>query len=354
MLRCSTLTTHPFVAGMFGLICLLLTSASPLQAVDPAPPEIPDSSVDKRYIEATFVSSFDQSKQPLRYALPKVNEGKKRPVLIFLHSWSSNYHLHKEDWLTAALDRGWIFVEPNFRGPNNRPQACGSAAARSDVLDSVEFAIRELNADVNQVYLAGTSGGGHMTMLMAARHPERFTAASAWVGISDLSQWYRHHSPGGTPKRYAQMITNCCGGAPGDSPSVDAQYIQRSPIHWIKQVGDLPIDIAAGVHDGQTGSVPFQHSIRLYNQIARSQNADIVSEAEMQQLWDKGELTRPQPQDTAEDPTYGREIKLRRKSGNARVTIFEGGHEGLAEAACAWLEDYRRPTQRSSVGKSPE
>ena len=32
-----------------------------------------------------------------------------------------------------------------------------------------------------------------MTMLMAARYPERWKAASAWVGISDLISWHGRH-----------------------------------------------------------------------------------------------------------------------------------------------------------------
>jgi hypothetical protein len=33
---------------------------------------------------------------------------------------------------------------------------------------------------------------------------------------------------------------------------------------------------------------------------------------------------------------------LRRFAGKARVTIFEGGHESIPEAAIAWLEQHKR------------
>ncbi|EAQ82257.1 alpha/beta hydrolase family protein [Blastopirellula marina] len=315
---------------------------------DPTPEELPRSA-DNLYVEAKFVSSFDGTSQPLRYALPITQKQGARPVLIFLHSWSSDYRLHKQAWLDETLKQDWIFVEPNFRGPNNDPLACGSPAARADILDSVDFAIEKLDADPQRIYLAGASGGGHMAMLMASRHPERFSAVSAWVGISDLRQWYEDHCEKGQPKRYAQMIAKSCGGSPGDSAEVDAEYLERSPIHWITQLGDLPLDIAAGVHDGQTGAVPFQHSVRLFNKLAASRNAELVSEDEMQQLWDHSELDVPQPQDTLVDSDYGRDIKMRRHAGPARLTIFEGGHEGLAQAACGWLEQFERATQPSFV-----
>ncbi|MCC9608390.1 prolyl oligopeptidase family serine peptidase [Blastopirellula sp. JC732] len=306
------------------------------------------------YVEAEVVSSFDKTRQPLRYILPTGDGKAARPVLVFLHSWSTDYHLEQPEWVNAALQRGWIFMEPNFRGPNKRPEACGSEAAQADILDSVTFAIEKLNADPKRIYLAGASGGGHMSMLMAGRHPERFTAVSAWVGITDLAKWYEEHTVKGVPQNYAKMLAKSCGGAPGDSPQVDQEYQSRSPLTWITRIGDLPIDIAAGVHDGQTGSVPFQHSIRAYNKIAAQRGAAVVSEEEMQQLWDNSQLTSPHPQDTEVDSTYGRDLKLRRNAGTARITIFEGGHEGLAEAACACLEEYERPTKSSSAVNGAE
>ena len=53
-----------------------------------------------------------------------------------------------------------------------------------------------------------------------------------------------------------------------------------------------------------------------------------------------GRLTDPHPDDLETDPTYGRAIYLRRAAGAARVTIFEGGHEILPDAALAWLEQH--------------
>ena len=60
-----------------------------------------------------------------------------------------------------------------------------------------------------------------------------------------------------------------------------------------------------------------------------------------------GRLDRPRPSDRKQDPTYGRAIYLRRTAGKARVTIFEGGHEDLAEAAAEWLSRHvKQPGQK--------
>jgi poly(3-hydroxybutyrate) depolymerase len=263
---------------------------------------------------------------------------------VFLHSWSSDYRQDTAAWSDEARRRGWIFIQPDFRGPNNRPEACGSPLARQDVLDAIDWVASHHQVDRSRIYLAGASGGGHMAMLMASRHPDRFSAVSAWVGISDLAEWQRFHSRGEKPGRYAEMVVASCGGAPDASPAVAEQYRDRSPIYWLQNTGDLPLDLAAGVHDGNKGSVPIAHTLRAYNVVAKSRGGAIVPDEQMNELQQTGRLAAAEASDRVTDSSYGREIHLRRHAGTARVTIFEGGHEGIAAAGCSWLEQQTRET----------
>lgn len=288
-------------------------------------------------------SSMDGKPQKVRYWLPK--SAGPHPVFISLHSWSGDYTQDHSDWLREAVDRGWIFIEPNFRGPNEHPEACGSALARRDVLDSIDWALKQPGADPERVYVAGVSGGGHMTMMMAAFHPERISAASAWVGISDLAAWHAFHTKPDVRGNYALMAERSCGGAPGSSADVDLQFYGRSPIHFLQHSKDLPLEICAGITDGKTGSVPIKHSLNAFNVIAQARQTPQITNTDIHQLWEKGKLDSPQEGDTTDDPSYGRAIYLRRHSGPSRVTIFEGGHEGLPHAACVWLSQQGRPTQ---------
>ena len=292
--------------------------------------------------EVMIRSSLDQTQQPsLVYVPPRIPETGV-PVLVYLHSWSGDYRQDNSPWLRQAAERGWIYLHPNFRGINQQPQACGSRWARQDILDALDWLQKEYRVDGHRVYLAGTSGGGHMAMLMAASAPERFSAVSAWVGISDLADWYRVHVKDGKRDHYAEMTVRSLGGAPGDSAAVDEQYRERSPLFHLAQARDVPLDLAAGVTDGKTGSVPIFHSLRAFNVVAKANGLAGVSDEEMQQLWTDGKLKQPQASDREADPTLGREVRLRRVAGSARVTIFEGGHEGLPAAACAWLEQQKR------------
>lgn len=302
--------------------------------------------------EISVVSSLDGSAQPSRLWRPEAN-GNARPLLVSLHSWSGDYTQDRSRWQAEAVERGWIYLQPNFRGINDHPAACGSELARQDILDATDWVIETCNVDTERIYLAGVSGGGHMSLLMAARHPDRFSAVSAWVGISDLDKWYRFHSRGGKPERYARMIAASCGGPPGASNDVDREYHERSSIHFLQQAVGLPLDINAGVLDGKTGSVPIHHSLRAFNVVAQASGHETIAEAEMDLLWQRGRLVEPQPGDETPDSTYGRDILLRRKAGTARVTIFDGTHEALPTAACTWLGMQSRPTTMSRVVNRP-
>ncbi len=320
---------------------ICLTFADSTRADAPAPQQL--------LTEVVVPSTIDKSPQRVRYRLPEGAKSRAeqqdqpaRPLLVMLHSWSHGIDQRFEDFESEAIERGWIFVFPEFRGANLRPEACGSKLAQQDILDAIDWAETTFRIDEKRIYLTGISGGGHMTMLMAGKYPERFTAASAWVGISNLATWHDRHAQG----KYGEMCRACCGGAPGTSATIDAEYHARSPIHFLASAAKvkLPIDIAAGIHDGHDGSVPIRQSLDAFNQLAQqTPGAAMISEAEIAELSAKnGRLKSPRESDQEVDDTLGRAIYCRRYAGASRVTIFEGGHEGIATAALAFLEKHAK------------
>ena len=189
-----------------------------------------------------------------------------------------------------------------------------------------------------RVYLVGVSGGGHMALLMAGRAPTRWTAASAWVPVTDLGAWHAECRAAGRP--YADDLERSCGstpsgGAPGASPAVDAQYRARSPLTHLHPNISTPIDINAGILDGHTGSVPISHTLRAFNAVAAPQ--DRIDDADIAFFVEQAAVP-PGLQSEWLDPLYGdKRVLFRRASSNARVTIFDGGHEIIYEAALSWL-----------------
>ncbi len=290
---------------------------------------------DIEYETLSITSTHDKTEQPARYyAAPE--EG-PQPLLVLLHSWSTDVNSYNPDtWVEAARSHGWHVVVPHFRGGNFNPEACASEAAKQDILDTVAAMKTRYAIDERRVYLAGSSGGGHMSMVMAGHSPETWTAVSAWVGISDLADWHAETKAAGL--KYYRDVEACVGGAPGSSDAVDKEIHARSPKYHIANAKSIPLDLNAGVHDGHTGSVPIHHTLDAYNEVAKGQGGSPVSQSVINAL--AQEIVPPVP--PVEDEHYGRRIHLRESVGEARVTIFEGGHEGIPVAGCAWLAQQRK------------
>lgn len=270
-------------------------------------------------------------------ALFDVPEGRGPfPLLVHLHSWSATYSNSGElkQVRAEAARRKWVFLSPDFRGPNNRPEACGSDLAVVDIVDAVAYARKNARIDASRIYLVGGSGGGHMSLMMAGRHPKLWTAVSSWVPISDLAEW--HASTKAKGLRYAQMMEQCCGGPPG--PATDSEYRKRSPLTYLAKAKGLPVSIHVGIHDGHSGSVPVSHSLRAFNVLAKVngkpdrvfREEDILHMVEREQV--PASLALPNP-----EPEGKFTALLRRSAGPARITIFEGGHATDFQTAVSWL-----------------
>lgn len=298
-------------------------------------------------------STLDGTEQPSYVILPHAGNGEKLPLLVSLHTWSSDLNQRRPELEAMALAKGWIVLAPNFRGVNDKPEACGSKLAQQDILDAVEWAKKNHNVDTSRIYLTGESGGGHMTMLMAGKYPDVWAAASAWCGIGDLAAWYNLHKD----DKYGAMCRKCCGGAPGDSAAVDAEYKARSPNTHLAGAVGVPLDIAAGIYDGHFGSVPVRHSMEAFNVVAGANMRTPGSSAADSGIKYAGPIdeptiakynvapwfvTCPTVDEETLDKTFDRTIYLRRTSGNCRLTLFEGGHERLDATVIDWLERHAR------------
>jgi poly(3-hydroxybutyrate) depolymerase len=329
--------THFPAFGLFRAAVLASIAALCVVHVSPAQPFLAPG----RH-RITFTSRYDSTSQSAYLIVPKRlhQESFAYPIVVALHTWSAN--LEQRDMYgeleREAQARGWLYLFPDFRGVNDHPLACGSDAACRDVMDALDWTAGHFPLDTGRVYLAGMSGGGYMAMLVASRFPERWTAVSAWVGISDLVSWYGMHAD----RQYGRDMRHCFGGAPQERPEVRAQYESRSPLGRLAAAKDVSFDFAAGRDDGHgVNPVPVSQTLAAFNAVAAAAGAVAVSEGEIRQLSAYGgTLDHPQPSDTAHDPLFARRIFLRRFAGNSRVTIFDGGHEWIPRAVAEWLASH--------------
>ena len=162
----------------------------------------------------------------------------------------------------GASRHGWAYIHPDFRGPNNRPEATGSKLVVADIVSAVEYAKKSTQIDHSAIYLVGTSGGGYTALVMAGHHPEIWAGVSAWVPISDLAAW---HAQG----KHVEALEQSCGGAPGDSPAVDSEYAKRSPITFLSNAKGTTLHLHAGIKEK---IVPISHSLLAFNELAAAKD----------------------------------------------------------------------------------
>ncbi len=292
--------------------------------------------------EILYRCHADDSMQP---AVCRIDQRSgPRPLLVALHTWSFG-HSHKSfmNYFEICEKYGWHMIHPEFRGPNDSPDGCGSEKALRDIADAVAYMKAAADVDESRVYLAGGSGGGHCALLMAGRYPELWTAVSAWCPITDLSVWYGESLQRGNA--YAGHIASACGGDPRISDSARAEAAERSPVTWIRRAAKVPVDISTGIHDGHTGSVPIGHAVRAYNALAAE--PDRISAEDIDFMERCEQIPRRLAVEEPGSYTGGRKILLRRRSQRVRLTIFEGGHNILYGAAAEWLA-------RQQSGRDPD
>lgn len=315
---------------------LCCSFALSLPAAEPVP--VPGYPVGVRVIH--YPVNEDQSEQPTLFWSPDLPEGKRAPLLVALHTWSGDYlqaggEVKYAEW---CQQNEWIFLHPNFRGPNRTPQAMGSDLMVADIRAAVDWARRNAPVDETRIYAIGVSGGGHATQLLAGRMPDVWAGISSWCGITDIAAWHSETMAAGR-LNYAAHIVAAIGGVPSASETAMAEATHRSPLTWLENAATVPLDLNHGISDGRSGSVPFSHSLRAFNAVV-PESARIPEESISGWYADPASL----PRDLyLSDALYGVNPPLFRKTErNTRVTIFEGGHEILQEAALNWLAAQRK------------
>jgi lysophospholipase L1-like esterase/pimeloyl-ACP methyl ester carboxylesterase len=279
-------------------------------------------------------STADQSLQPA-YFYP-AQSAEARPLIVSLHTWSNGYDQQDSlAWISAALD--YNYIHPDFRGPNNRPEAGGSELVIRDIDDAIDYALREAKVTPSGIHVIGHSGGGHATLLMYMRSRHAVSTFSAWVPISNLEDWY--YESVGRGQKYAHdiaKVTNPEHAAAGDYDVNRAVARQRSPYFMltpIHQRQNSKLFIYAGIHDGYTGSVPITQSLKFYNKVVQDfdpeHTASLVSKDDMLALLSRNNPKVSHPSQAEKGLVHYQQ----RYQDKVQVTIFEGGHEILYDRA---------------------
>ena len=319
---------------LFLLLICLAVAAGGAEVKKSAPKKKAAKKIVPAGIVIDYKCTYDNT---LQKAMVQYASGKEaRPLVVALHTWSSTY-LHTAAYFALAKQYDVHVIAPNFRGPNTvgNPLSMGSDAAVADIVDAVAWMKKKVKVDPERIYIIGGSGGGHMALLMAGRHPEIWAGVSAWCPISDLKKWCAFHKG----KGYGAQIIRNLKADPRSDAAAAKEAAKRSPVSYLARAREVALDIATGIHDGHKGSVPISETFNAYNCVAAK--ADQVPQETITFMVEKEQAPAGTPE--FKDPGYGRrKVHYRKVSKNVRVTIFEGGHHILSPYGFAWLMQQRK------------
>ncbi|MDC8013720.1 S9 family peptidase [Tahibacter soli] len=186
----------------------------------------------------------------------------KKPIVLFVHGagYTQNTHLsypyyfREQMFHNLLTERGYLVLDLDYRASEGYGRDWRTAIYRQmghpeleDLIDGVNWLVKEHGGDPARVGVYGGSYGGFMTLMALFRAPETFHAGAALRPVTDWTQ-YNHE--------YTSNILN----TPKDD---DIAYRKSSPIEYADKLkGSLLI--AHGMIDD---NVFFQDSVRLFQRL---------------------------------------------------------------------------------------
>jgi dipeptidyl aminopeptidase/acylaminoacyl peptidase len=157
-------------------------------------------------------------------------------------STSARLNLEVQYWTS----RGFGVVDVNYRGSSGygrayRRQLAGQwgVADVADCANAARYLVSRGLADRDRLIIRGRSAGGYTTLAALTFHPEVFSAAASYYGISDLAAMARE-----THKFESRYLDTLIAPYPAHRDI----YRARSPIHWVDRI-TCPLILFQGLED---------------------------------------------------------------------------------------------------------
>jgi dipeptidyl aminopeptidase/acylaminoacyl peptidase len=212
---------------------------------------------------------------PVLVTQPPGKASGARPAVVLVHGgpWERGTHWEWEPEAQFLASRGYVVIEPEFRGSFGygfKHFRAGwkqwGLAMQDDVADATNWAVQQGWVDPKRVCIAGASYGGYATLMGLARYHELYKCGIEWVGVTDIKLMYSIN--------WSDISEEAKGyGMPlliGD-PVPDAQQLKdTSPLEQAAQVR-RPLLMAYGAADRR---VPIEHGKRFRDAVSRT-NKDV-------------------------------------------------------------------------------
>ncbi len=157
----------------------------------------------------------------------------QNPAIVLPHGGPTGQAVDGFSRYAAAFaSRGYITIQPNFRGSTGYGKAFQAANFKDlgggdlkDTIAAKQFLVASGYVDPKRVGIFGGSYGGFMTLMAIGRAPDEFAAAVQWFGIINWRTMYRDQDA--LLKAYQRTLI----GTPEADPKV---YDAVSPLTYIR------------------------------------------------------------------------------------------------------------------------
>ncbi len=187
--------------------------------------------------------------------LPVGREPENLPLVLLVHGgpWARDVWSYQPD-VQLLANRGYAVLQVNFRGSTGYGKAFTQAAIgefagtmHDDLIDAVDWAVKQGYADRDRVAIFGGSYGGYAALVGVTFTPDVFAAAIDYVGISSLPNFMRTLPDVG--RRFLANNWRLYVGDPSD-PEQEADMLARSPITKVDQIR-TPLMVVQGANDSR-------------------------------------------------------------------------------------------------------
>ncbi|MDT4999504.1 MAG: hypothetical protein QOK12_1609 [Mycobacterium sp.] len=185
--------------------------------------------------------------------LPVGIEPKGLPLVLLVHGgpWARDTWGYQPD-VQLLANRGYAVLQVNFRGSTGYGKAFVKAAIgefagrmHDDLIDAVNWSVKEGYADRDRVGIFGGSYGGYATLVGVTFTPDVFAAAIDYVRISNLANFMR--TLPATARPHLANNWHLFVGDPSD-PVQETDMLARSPITRVDQIR-TPLLVVQGAND---------------------------------------------------------------------------------------------------------
>lgn len=189
---------------------------------------------------------------------PKGSELKNLPVIIMPHGGPASRDYEQWDWWAQFLaDRGYLVLQPNFRGSTGFGKAHKDAGysewglkMQDDLNDTLAWAVAEGLADPNRACMVGGSYGGYAALRAAQRDGKLYRCAVSFAGVGNLASLARYDASAFYGKSYRRYWKK-------QAPDFDS-------VSPLKHIEDFSSPVLL-VHGKKDLRVPYDQSSKIYD-----------------------------------------------------------------------------------------